>query len=116
MTQEVPQVDLDHPWVEASLVSAPRPVAVDGKVEAYEIEAKGSKMDVGLMTFITPVGVFNFYMSPNALGMFTMQCAEVMDQITAPQQERPSLVLADENMMRQEAERQRIAESLRSKS
>lgn len=114
-TPDEPQIEIDHPWVEASLLGAPRPVEVQAKVEAYELVQKDKHVDVGLMTFITPVGVFNFYMSPTSLGMLIMQGAEVMDQITTAQRETPHLVIADSNTMRQEAERARAAEALRSK-
>lgn len=114
-TPDEPQVDLDHPWVEASLLGCPRPVEVQAKCEAYELVQGDRTVDVGLTTFITPVGVFNFYFAPNALGLFVMQGAEVMDLITATQRRTP-LVLADKNMMRQEAERAQAAERLRGKT
>ena len=111
---EEPTIDPDHPWVEASLVGHPRPVEVSGRCEAYVLGVDGKTMDVGLMTFITPVGVFNFYMGPTVLGAFTMQCAETMDQITAGTPQQPGIVIANPNQVQEEAKRAEAANHLRS--
>ena len=111
--QETVEVDPDHPWVEAATLSAPRPVEVYGKIDAFVLSANENSMDVGLMTFITPVGVFNFYMGPRQLGEFTMQCAEVMDQITAGTEQQPGIVIANNAQMKEEAKRADAARNLR---
>lgn len=110
--QEEPVVaDLNHPWVDASTFMHPRPVDCASKIESITLTYGDDEVDMAMISFVTPVGVFNFFLQPRQLNDHLLQGAQVLKEMveTASSQ----VVVANEEEMKDTIAAQRALKRLR---
>jgi hypothetical protein len=94
--ESTPEIDPDHPWVEASAFMTPRPTEVMMRCEPYTIEFEnGKELDVAHVSALTPVGVFDLFLSPPALIQLLEQGGATLQQLAEKAKKSPSIVVAD---------------------
>lgn len=112
-TQETPNPE--HPWVEASMVSAPAPTAISLRIEPYELgipqpDGSTKAIECGMMMAITPVGVFNFFMTPQLLINLLEQGHDVLSQLAT---EQSGIVVANKEMQKEAEKHAKVSERLK---
>lgn len=109
------EIDPDHPWVDASLHGRPSPVPVNVKVEPVELTQQtpdGPKSaDAILMTVVSPVGAFTFFLPPAALHQMVMNGASILDALQ--QKASQGLIVADKGIEREVIRASKFGEGLK---
>ena len=105
------EVDLDHPWVEASLHATPIPLPTNVKISAVKITQGDQETDSILMTISSPAGVFTFFFPPHAFHNIVVNGAMLLQNLQ--NQQNSGLIVADKQVEREVIRAAQIAEGMK---
>lgn len=109
---ELPEIDPDHPWVEASRFMTPFPMDVIVKFDSVTLKMGQNVQPAAIMTAATPMGVITCFLTPQQLNDLLRQGAGVLREF-APKQS--GLVVADQQDMKQAVLVDQAAQALKGK-
>lgn len=104
---ELPPIDPDHPWAEASRFSSPSPQEVMARFDIAEtqVEVPGKgvfELQLAMLTCITAGGVHNYFFNKALLGRLINQATKTYHDIK-PIPTQGGLVVATPEQAKQEA-------------
>lgn len=79
--EEIPVVDVEHPWAEASAYIQMQPLPCLAKFDTVEMTVNGKKVNAALLTVADPGGVSTNFLTGQQLNQLLMNGAVVLQEL-----------------------------------
>lgn len=96
-TDEV-EININHPWVTASVNMNPQPVPTGLNLDAVEFTMEGQRTKAALLSIVDPTGVKTVFIPPQMLEQMLHQIGSIFQQWQLEASQR--IVVADKNTER----------------